>query len=840
MSAGAQRFSRAGDLFLQARALHGPAQLEFLAANCGDDADLRAAVERLLGHDTGCDPGDPAWSDDVASDAIAYEAASWLRESSTAGTACASGSRIGRYRLIRILGSGGMGVVYEAEQDNPRRRVALKVIRPELATPHVLRRLEHEAQILGHMRHSGIAQVYEADTFDAGFGPQPFFAMELIDGKPLMEHILSRAPSTDERIELIACVADAVEYAHRRGVIHRDLKPGNILVGDDHRPRILDFGVARISDADLQVQTLQTSIGQIIGTAAYMSPEQVRGDGADIDTRSDVYSLGVILFEALTERRPFGAATTSLPDLFRAVVELNAPRLGTIDRALRGDLEAIAAKTLEKDRLRRYQSAAALADDLRRVLRHEPVSAHAPSAWYMFRRFAARNRTLVAASSIILLSLVVGVVGTSIGMVRAQRSARQSDRMNEYLRGVIGWFDPSQAEGSQVTLRQVLDEAVRRVDLELASEPAIAAAVRETLGNGYFAVGDYARAEELYRLALDRCEEVHGSDSHQVAVILTQLGPALRKQSRFAEAEQAVRRAVDILRNERHADRDAYLAEALNNLAVIYIDWRRFASAEPPLREALSMRRELTGGHDVETARALGTLGTLLSMQGRFAEAEVPVREAIRIRRDLGGNALLEMPEYLTGLASIAAHVSGDFDAAIELMNEAIAIRTEFLDPNHPDLVRSMWNLAAFHESAHRYAESERQVREALTRHFSRRDADPIWSFEMLLLHGRSLLEIDRPEEAAEQIDEALALSESMISILPRRIAGARVLRARCDIASGRFDDAASLLGRVWSDGEASEGHWRAAAAEAFAELYEAWGRPADAALWRQRRESIE
>src|SRR5262249_6111118 len=316
---------------------------------------------------------------------------------------------IDRYRVVRVLGEGGMGVVYEAEQDNPRRAVALKVVRPGLASPAVLKRFTHEAQILGRLHHPGIAQVYEAGLGDDG---QPFFAMEFIRGLPLDEYARRHGLDLRAGVALLARVCDAVQHAHDHGVIHRDLKPANILVEETGQPKVLDFGVAHVTDADLLTGAGLTQTGHLLGTPSYMSPEQVTADPAAVDRRADVYPLGVILFALAAPRLPFQLEHCPLAEAARLILEQDAPRLGSINPQLRGDVETIAAKALEKDRARRYPSAADLAADLRHWLAHEPIRARPPSALYHLRKFARRHKGLVGGGLATGLAPGLGLGGT--------------------------------------------------------------------------------------------------------------------------------------------------------------------------------------------------------------------------------------------------------------------------------------------------------------------------------------------------------------------------------------------------------------------------------------------
>jgi non-specific serine/threonine protein kinase/serine/threonine-protein kinase len=333
-------------------------------------------------------------------------------------------SQVGGYRILDVLGRGGMGVVYRAEQPSPRREVALKVIGVSFVNDQLLRRFELEAQTLGRLKHPGIAQVYEADVHHTDHGAQPFFAMELVEGVPLDEYAQKHQLDTTAKLQLLIKLCDAMQYAHQQQVIHRDLKPANVLVTADGQPKILDFGVARATDSDVKTTTMHTDVGQLIGTLPYMSPEQAAGDRNEIDTRSDVYALGVIAYELLAGKLPHDLRGLATLEAARRIREDEPSRLSSLDRALRGDLETIVQKALEKDKTRRYATANALAADVKRFLNYEPITARPPSTWYHLKTFARRNKAVVVGTMFTIVALSVGIIVSSALYARANQRAR--------------------------------------------------------------------------------------------------------------------------------------------------------------------------------------------------------------------------------------------------------------------------------------------------------------------------------------------------------------------------------------------------------------------------------
>ncbi|MEO5762624.1 MAG: serine/threonine-protein kinase, partial [Vicinamibacteria bacterium] len=373
--------------------------------------------------------------------------------------------RFGRYRILRAIGRGGMGAVFEARQEQPDRSVALKVISADYLSESLLRRFEHETQVLGKLQHPGIAQIYEAGTiYDEHGRAVPFFAMEYIRGTELLRYATDHSLGTRARLELMAGICDAVGHAHQKGVIHRDLKPSNILVDEKGQPKILDFGVARATDSDVHTTQL-TDMGQLIGTLPYMSPEQAGGEREDLDTRSDVYALGVITYELLAGRRPYDVDRRMVHEAVRVIREEEPTPLSGVNRELRGDVETIVAKSLEKEKTRRYQTAEAFAADIRHYLKDEPIAARPASSWYQAQKFAKRNKVLVSVLSTAFLLLAMGFLTTAWQAKQARAQRDKAEKVVAFMTEMIAGAGPYVALGRDSTLlKEMMTAAAARIE----------------------------------------------------------------------------------------------------------------------------------------------------------------------------------------------------------------------------------------------------------------------------------------------------------------------------------------------------------------------------------------
>ncbi|MBC8201545.1 MAG: serine/threonine protein kinase [Planctomycetes bacterium] len=485
-------------------------------------------------------------------------------------------TEIGRYKILGIIASGGMGVVYEAMQEAPRRRVALKIIKAGAASEMALRRFEFEAQILAKLSHPNIAQIFEAGTWENENGENPFFAMEYIPGAMgIVDYAQKKDLSIRDRLILFSKICHAVHHGHQKGVIHRDLKPDNILIDNQGEPKIIDFGVARATDADLAISTMQTTMGQLIGTLQYMSPEQCDADPDRIDTRSDVYALGVILFQLLSGKLPYDLRKQAIHEAVRVIKEQRPDSLGTISTTLKGDIDTIALKAMEKDKDRRYQSAAELATDISHFLNNEPIIARPLSIGYQVRLFTKKYKRTCAAVLLLGISIVLGIVGTSWGMYQANIQKAEATRQrdiaearydeiidfaSEYTGGFYAGIVKLNA-GLEVR-KLVLDSTLRHLD-ELEKSAGSTEQIRSLRGNThrYFGAyyggisaantGETANAKQHYDKALviftALVEDGFSQHNFPVALIHYRLGEFFRNASQYTDSLASLAKADKVL-----------------------------------------------------------------------------------------------------------------------------------------------------------------------------------------------------------------------------------------------------------------------------------------------------
>jgi eukaryotic-like serine/threonine-protein kinase len=675
-------------------------------------------------------------------------------------------ANIGRYMILHLLGEGGMGVVYEAEQENPRRTVALKIIKPRFGSSELRRRFEQEAAALGRLQHPGIAQVYEAGAADSGFGPQPYFAMELVHGRPLRDYAAEHHLNTRKRLELMLKISDAVDHAHQRGIIHRDLKPANILVEESGQPKILDFGVARATDSDARA-TRQTDLGQVVGTLAYMSPEQALGDPQELDVRSDVYALGVICFELLAGRLPY-RVSPKLHEAVRAIREEDPAPLSSINRMYRGDVETIIAKALEKDKARRYSSAAALAADIRRHLADEPILARPASTVYQLRKFARRNKALVAGVAAVFVVLAGGVVASTWEAVRANRAqqaavaerdhattaerrateerdralnaeraataaqaqaleernralaekqradteASTSKAVNDFLQsdllaqaGASTQAGPGSKPDPDLKVRTALDRAAARISGKFEKEPLVEASIRQTIAVAYLDLGLDADAQRQAERVLELRRKALGESDARTLDTMHFLAAMYSNQGKLAEAEPLYLKAVEGQRRVLGPEHHDTLS-TMTDLAESYVQEGKYEKAEAIFTKILDGQRHHLGEDHPDTLATMHLLSKLYTLQGKYVPAEALMIKTLNGRRRVLGQ---EHPDTLSTMGNLAVLYlnQGKYAAAEPLDVKTLEVRRRVLGDEHPSTLVSMTSLAVLYLRQGKYAQAE-------------------------------------------------------------------------------------------------------------------------------------
>ncbi len=627
--------------------------------------------------------------------------------------------RIGSYTISGVLGEGSMGVVYRAVQDNPQRVVALKVLRAGGASPGALRRFEHETQILGRLQHPGIAQIFEAGVADTGYGSQPFFAMELIQGLPLNRYARAHELSLMEQLALLVKVCEGVQHAHQKGVIHRDLKPGNILVDETGQPKVLDFGIAIATDPEVRTRAKLGNRKQLAGTVPYMSLEQLKGDPQEVDTRTDVYALGVIAYELLAGRLPYDLKGKSTGEACRILEHQQPAGLGDVNKALRGDLEAIARKALQKDKTRRYQSASDLGEDIRRYLSDEPVLAHRPSAIYHFSKFARRNKTLVGAVVAVFISLVFGILGTGLGMIdaRHQRDEAKAQRhraeeemevrraVNNFLNYVLEQAAPDRNLGRDLTVLEALDRAAENIEGEFGDNPLVHASIRTTLGDTYLSLGDLDAAESHFVAALEINKTVREKEHPATLAAMHALAKLFRHQGRYEEAQHLQVKTREISGRVLGDQHPAFL-RATNELANLYRVQGKLVPAEALYRQSLDSRLRVLGEEDEDTLETMQNLAGLLKTIGNPSEAEELYAQVLAAQRRVLGD---EHPSTLVSLNNLALlyKTQGRYGEAETVYRQTLEVRRRVLDPDHPATLSTMSSLATLLRAEGKLDEAE-------------------------------------------------------------------------------------------------------------------------------------
>jgi eukaryotic-like serine/threonine-protein kinase len=814
------------------------------------------------------------------------------------------GQLIGAYRLVQRLGEGGMGEVWKAEQLAPvKRTVALKLLKAGMDTRQIVARFEGERQLLALMQHPGIAQMFDAGITAAG---RPYFVMEYVDGTRVTEYCDQAALSVNERLALFQQVCEAVQHAHQKGVIHRDLKPSNILVTVQNGralPKVIDFGLAKLTAASAPDATL-TEVGMVMGTPAYASPEQMSLGVIDVDTRSDVYSLGVVLYELLVGVIPFeieSGKADALIELRQRIRNLEPARpsarfgrlgergvpiakaRGTdgrgLTRQLRGDLDWITMKALEKDRTRRYTSPGDLARETQRYLADEPVLAGSPTAGYRLRKFVLRHRAGTAFGAVVAVLVIAFIVTTAVQLKRvaaerdrATAEAAKSTAINSFLLDTLGSADPWQT-GGKVDLTSSLKQAVVKVDQSFKDQPLTAAAVRNTIGRVYATLGQVDEAGKLFDSALATREKLLGHDSAEVAESLDDRQSMRRSQGKFDEGEKDARAALAI-RRKLFGLNDARVADSMANLAEMLTSKGSYPEATQLFEQSLAIHERISGPESLDVARVLSIYSTLIeSSSADYAKTEQLLQRSLAIRRKHLAPDDLRVNESIVNLGALyylegkneqaeklyrqayallvkntgkdapgtivveenlagALFGLGRYEESLDLMKDVIARRAAVLGEDSPLVARSMVNRAMVLSSAGRVDESVAQFKEAVP-HFGKAYGENVQEYAVVLRMYESALNKAKAFPEAEAAGrESLARFEASKTpadhpyFAQARVALASTLLSRDKVAEAQTQ---MELARPVIVKQGLDNNWGKAFVKNYVEIYKRQGKPKDA-----------
>jgi serine/threonine protein kinase len=792
----------------------------FLESRADADHELRREVQELLAAHAADDPRLSR------SPVLNVEAAGMADDAAE----IRAGEQIGPYRIVQQIGEGGMGRVYEAEQERPvRRRVALKVVKRGMDTREVVRRFELERQALALMSHPGIARVFDAGSTDDG---RPYFVMELVPGVPITEFCDRERLSLRQRLQLFVVLCDAVQHAHQKGVVHRDLKASNVLIvseGSEPAPKVIDFGIAKAVGTRLGEETLHTALGVIMGTPAYMSPEQAALGAIDVDARTDVYSLCALLYELAVGDPPFPSETLRGSDFLEAlkvirerdalrpsvrIMGLSSEQLAERARARAvrtrelvrdlAEIDWIVMHGLAKERGERYQTPGELAADVERWLSGLPLRARPPGGWYRARKFISRHRFGVAAASVIGALLITFAVSMAVQSVRleralanteAQRERAEDERnraedVSDFLVDILRLPDPSQGNRADMNIREALANAESTIATRFEQQPRTKATLLTTIGTVYRELGDYERAQQSLNSAVTLARTLEPGDPAELGRALNAAGELAHDKGDLDTAERNYREALPLLKQQPHRLIDESVV--LNNLASIAIDRGEPGVAEEPARAALEIRTAKYGPGSRETGQSLRKLGRVLSKLGRWREAEDYIREGIAVEKKSAPRDTSWMGAALNDLHAIY-QIQGNYRGSVEVLNEALEIYRATMGNEHPYTAVTLLNLGRVQGFLGQYALAESTLAEAAAIYQHLSGVEHPNHLRVLAAQAELELQRGRYASAERRLKALLAVDARVFGPKHRDTAGHTALLAIATRELGRPDEAVKL-----------------------------------------------
>ena len=778
------RFGRMMRIFERCIELPELKQHAFVREQCGEDKALEAELLRMLKHDQDQTADDSTRSFRSLIDSAMIEALDQHQLPET----------IGPYTVIRELGRGGMGVVYEAEQTQPKRRVAIKVV-PGLGSGEQRRRLTQEAQALAMIEDPGVARIYESGTAELFGSRTPYIAMELVEGEQIDRWANSQGLGIDERIRLIARVADALQTAHSRGIIHRDLKPGNIKAIAERdgpgQPKVLDFGIARLRSKDLTLQTMTSPGSGPIGTLQYMSPEQFGTDQLAVDARSDIYSLGAVAYTILAGTEPYDMADATLAIAARTLAEQDTKPLGAHDRSLRGDIEIVIAKAMSRSPDRRYQTMEAFGADLRRILAHQPIVARPPSVPYLVARFVQRNTVVSVSFALITLLVVVGFFWIGQERGRAVAESQTSAAVSGFLVEMLRSIEPNSALGEEVTVREVLDGAALRLEGgELSDQPETNARLRLVIAKVYQSLGQYEEAIAQTAQARDILVAHFGERDIQVAHAIEQLAQIETLAGEYEDAEAHFLEASVLL---KQLGQSSVIRSVDGTLGHVYYWTGRIDESERFFRDAIVELGDVDPATDARVGHTLSSLGSVLQHQGKLDEALEYHRLGVDAQIAFYGPDHTEIAEVYNDYGN-TLDVAQRYEEALQAHQRALAIRRERLEPRHPEMAVTMNNLALVYIHLGTPEQAIPMLEDAIDIRLTTIGANHPATCTSLGNLARAYMETGDLDRALPQYDHAVSEAESTMGEDHIMSIVFRANRAECLGRIGRFSEAQSVL----------------------------------------------